>query len=73
MATALTKAYANLAAVATHRDVLIERVYWYTWASSYRGDDIFEYSGLRSFRDGRATDRPALAAFRALSQPVRAR
>ena len=73
MASALTKAYANLAAVATHSDVLVQNVYWYTWASSYRGDDIFEYAGLRSFQDGRGTDRPALAAFRALSQPVTTR
>jgi hypothetical protein len=42
----------------------LQRVYWYTWASSYRvGRDIFEYAGLLSFAHGRTRPRPALRAF----------
>jgi len=74
MASALTKAYANLAAVATHADVLVQNVYWYTWA--YLPTEATTSSNTPAFaasKDGRATDRPALAAFRALSPPVTTR
>ncbi|HEY7454500.1 MAG TPA: hypothetical protein VH683_08040 [Thermoleophilaceae bacterium] len=48
------------------RRLLLQRIYWYTWASSYAGrDDLFDYSGLiRVAADGSATSQPALRAFR---------
>jgi hypothetical protein len=45
----LTRAYALLAAQRRKPGVLVGRVYWYTWASSYSGADIFGFSGLWSF------------------------
>jgi hypothetical protein len=47
------------------KDLRLERVFWYTWASSYEpGGELFEYSGLVRFADGgRAQRRPALRAF----------
>jgi hypothetical protein len=46
--------------------LLLQRIYWYTWASSYAGgDDLFDYAGLiRVDGDGSATSQPALRAFR---------
>ena len=46
----------------------LERVYYYTWASSFRRDGsefaAFHYSGLRMFRPGRqVSSRPALDAY----------
>lgn len=46
-ASRLTKTYDLLA-----RRRLVSRVYWYTWASSYRGPDIFSFSGLFRFNGG---------------------
>jgi polysaccharide biosynthesis protein PslG len=38
-------------------------VYWYTWASAYGDDDLFDYAGLNRFADGLATQQPALRAY----------
>ena len=46
-ASRLTKTYTLLA-----RKRLVSRVYWYTWSSSYRGPDIFSFSGLFRFNGG---------------------
>jgi hypothetical protein len=48
------------------RRLRLGRIYWYTWASSYRGqDDLFDYSGLlRVGEDGASTAQPALRAYR---------
>jgi hypothetical protein len=48
------------------RRLKLQRIYWYTWASSYAGrDDLFDYSGLiRVAPDGTPTAQPALRAFR---------
>jgi hypothetical protein len=48
------------------RRLRLERIYWYTWASSYAGtDDLFDYSGLiRVDPAGVAGSQPALRAFR---------
>jgi hypothetical protein len=48
------------------RRMRLRRIYWYTWGSSYRGqDDLFDYSGLVSVgEDGNATAQPALRAYR---------
>lgn len=48
------------------RRLRLGRIYWYTWASTYRGqDDLFDYSGLlRVGEDGASTAQPALRAYR---------
>jgi hypothetical protein len=48
------------------RRLRLQRIYWYTWASSYAGtEDLFDYSGLiRVAPDGTTTSQPALRAFR---------
>jgi hypothetical protein len=64
MARRLTELYALSAKNA--RRLGLQRIYWYTWASSYSGaDDLFDYSGLiRVTPDGAAESQPALRAFR---------
>jgi len=64
MASRLTELYRLGRANA--RRLRLGRIYWYTWASSYRGqDDLFDYSGLLSVdQDGASTAQPALRAFR---------
>ena len=62
MATRLTRAYRLL--TKTH---VVQRAYWYTWASAYRkADGIFGYTGLERFdaSSGRFKATPALRAFR---------
>jgi hypothetical protein len=48
-ATRLTQTYQLLARERRNPRLLVARVYWYTWASSYRGPDIFNFSGLWRF------------------------
>ncbi len=43
----------------------IGRMYWYTWSSAYRDDDLFDYAGLVRYRGGEYEPRPALAAYAA--------
>jgi hypothetical protein len=62
MAGRLTRAYKLLA-----KTRVVQRAYWYTWASAYRkANGIFDFTGLERFDP--ATDRftatPALRAFR---------
>jgi hypothetical protein len=62
MATRLTRAYQLLA-----RTHVVQRAYWYTWASAYqKADGIFGYTGLQRFdpASDRFTATPALRAFR---------
>jgi hypothetical protein len=47
------------------RKLRIGRVVWYTWASAYAADDLFDYSGLVRFSGGEYEQRPALAAYAA--------
>jgi hypothetical protein len=47
-----------------HRSLRLKRIYWITWASNYRGDDLFNYSGLVRYRDDIFRPRRALGAFR---------
>lgn len=66
MAARLTKAYKLL-----RRSRLVQRAYWYTWASEYRKQDgIFGFTGLRRYDPVKnvfeAT--PALRAFRAAAR-----
>src|SRR5436190_4012105 len=62
MATRLTRAYRLLAK--TH---VVQRAYWYTWASAYRkANGTFDFTGLERFdpATGRFKPTPALRAFR---------
>jgi hypothetical protein len=62
MATRLTRAYKLLA-----KSRLVQRAYWYTWASEYRkGDGIFGFTGLQRYdpATGKFKATPALRAFR---------
>ena len=43
----------------------IGRVYWYTWASKYEGNDLFDYSGLLRWDGTSFLATPALKAYRA--------
>jgi polysaccharide biosynthesis protein PslG len=60
----LTRAYSLLIARRSNPRLLVGRAYWYTWASSYGGTDIFSFSGLWRF-DGLSGFRPQrqLAAY----------
>jgi polysaccharide biosynthesis protein PslG len=46
----------------------IGRVYWYTWATKYDGNDLFDYSGLLSWNGSSFAATRALSAFRASAQ-----
>jgi hypothetical protein len=41
------------------------RVYWYTWATFYSRDDLFDYDGLLSFDGSSFTPMPSLGAYAA--------
>jgi hypothetical protein len=64
MARFLSDSYAALARARRRRATRVSRVYWYTWASRYRGD-IFTYTGLFRYRRGepKPAKRPAFRAF----------
>ena len=65
MARWLRKTYALFAKARRRPKVGVTRLYWYTWASDYRGE-IFEFSGLHRFRPGgKPKARPAWRAYRA--------
>jgi hypothetical protein len=59
----LARTYNLLARRRTDPSLLVDRVYWYTWASSYRGPDIFNFSGLFRFNGGSFHPRLQLAAY----------
>ena len=66
MATRLTQGYRLLA-----KSRLVQRAYWYTWASAYRkADGIFDFTGLQRFdpATGRFTATPALRAYRHIAR-----
>jgi len=64
MADFLTTSMEKLVAGQRLRNVRVSRVYWYSWASVYRGD-IFRFTGLRTYdpRSQTLSDKPALAAY----------
>lgn len=43
----------------------IARLYWYTWATSYTGDDLFDYDGLQRWDGSVFRSTPALRAYTA--------
>lgn len=59
----LTQTYNLLASRRRDPSLLVGRVYWYTWASSYRGPDIFSFSGLFRFNGASFQPRLQLAAY----------
>jgi hypothetical protein len=61
MAARLRRLYAL--AARKRRRLRLGRVYWYTWASAYDNDDLFNYAGLNRYSDGVFEPRPALQAF----------
>jgi hypothetical protein len=63
MAKWLTASYKDVAAHLRSPKLRVTRMYWYTWASEYRGD-IFRYTGLLRFRaGGEPVRKPAYAAY----------
>ena len=46
----------------------IGKVFWYTWLSSQRGPNPFDWSGLRRQAGGRVVSTPALRAFRTVAR-----
>lgn len=63
MAKRLTELYKLV--VRFRRTQRIGRVYWYTWATDYKGNDLFDYDGLLRW-DGTAFEpQPALKAYTA--------
>ena len=63
MARRLTELYSL--GIKNARRFGLRRLYWYTWASSYSGqDELFDYSGLvRLGEDGAVVRQPALRAY----------
>jgi len=59
----LLATYDLLARHRRDRSALVSRVYWYTWASSYRGD-IFNFTGLWRYASGRFRAQPQLRAYK---------
>jgi hypothetical protein len=63
MAHLVTKTYRLF--VANRNKLRIQRVYWYTWASSYdENAGTFDFSGMNVFDGRRVTAKPAMAAYR---------
>ena len=66
MATRLTRAYKLL-----RRTRIVQRAYWYTWASSYKkADGIFGFTGLERYDPAKGVFKatPALRAFRNIAR-----
>jgi hypothetical protein len=66
MATRLTRAYRIL-----RKTRVVQRAYWYTWASAYKKDDgIFGFTGLERYDPARGvfTATAALRAFRTVAR-----
>jgi polysaccharide biosynthesis protein PslG len=70
MARCVHDAYSSLARKRRWRRLDVRAVYWYTWASRYRGRSLFDYSGLRRLLPGRPRFRskPALRSYTRLAR-----
>jgi hypothetical protein len=67
LAAQLDRTYRAL--IARRRSFRIERVYWYTWVSSYRATTgVFDFSGLSAFDGASVEPKPALAAYRRVAR-----
>jgi hypothetical protein len=63
LAKQLTKAYDLF--IRNRNKLRIQRVYWYTWASSYsESAGAFDFSGMNVFDGRKVTPKPSLAAYR---------
>lgn len=67
----LRESYTMLAGRGSGEAFKVGRVYWYTWASDYRGREIFEYAGLNRFASRELDARPALGYFRNVIRRLR--
>jgi hypothetical protein len=74
MADFLKQSYTDL--MKNRHKLHVPKVYWYTWASNYKGW-IFNYTGLRRYRHRgggeEVTDRRSLKAYRALARHAQGR
>jgi hypothetical protein len=61
MARQLSEVYRLVAKM--RRRERIARLYWYTWATSYKGDDLFDYDGLLRWDGFEFASTPALVAY----------
>lgn len=71
MADFLRESYGDLMAKLGTKKYGVKRVYWYTWASIYRGDgEIFNWSGLLHYDDGKGTvsPKPAYDVYRDMAR-----
>jgi Glycosyl hydrolase catalytic core len=60
----LRKSFAALRRARRRPSTRVERVYWYTWASEYRGDQIFRWAGMLKYKGGdRVVKRRSYRAF----------
>ena len=70
MADFLKQTYSDFAKNQTWKQLGVKRIYWYTWASSYK-DWIFNYTGLLRYRREQHKDllvaKPALGMYRQLA------
>ncbi len=63
MAHGVTKAYRLL--IRYRNKLKIQRVYWYTWASSYRqSGGAFDFSGINVFDGQKVSSKPSLVSYR---------
>jgi hypothetical protein len=66
-ASRLTRGYTLY--IKNRKRLRLQRIYWYTWAGYDSPPNSFDYSGLRhSTPDSVFSDKPALAAFRKITQ-----
>jgi hypothetical protein len=67
LAHQLTKAYKVFVRYRTK--FKIQRVYWYTWASSYsRSAGVFDFSGMNVFDGRRVSSKPSMASYRRIAR-----
>jgi hypothetical protein len=70
MARCVKDAYSSLARGRRWKRLRVRGVYWYTWASDYRGRSLFDYSGLRQLlpSGARFRSKPALRSYARLAR-----
>jgi len=70
MARCVKDAYSSFARGRRWQRLRVRGLYWYTWASNYRGRSLFDYSGLRRLLPGgaRFRSKPALRTYARLAR-----
>ena len=67
MANLTTKTYKLF--VKYRNKLRIQRVYWYTWASSYdKSAGTFDFSGMNVFDGRKVSPKPTLGAYRRIAR-----